>query len=165
MFKIRWSKEDCQRLRKQTSSCQGEGQREGMVREFGMDRYSLLYLKWITNNDLLYSTWNSPHCYVAAWMGGEYRGELLLFSRYCVWLFMTPWTVAPQSPPSMGFPSKNTGVGCNFLYQGIFPTQRLNLVSCTGMWIFYHWAISGKWIHVYVWLSSFAAHLKLPQHC
>ena len=22
-----------------------------------------------------------------------------------------------------------------------------------------------EWIHVYVWLSSFAAHLKLPQHC
>ena len=54
---------------------------EGTVREFGMDMYSLLYLKWITNNDLLYSTWNSAQCYVAAWMGGEFGGELLLFSR------------------------------------------------------------------------------------
>ena len=26
----------------------------------GMDMYTLLYLKWITNKDLLYSTWNSP---------------------------------------------------------------------------------------------------------
>ena len=26
----------------------------GIVREFGMDRYTLLYLKCITNNDLLY---------------------------------------------------------------------------------------------------------------
>ena len=25
-------------------------------REFGMDMYTLLYLKWITTNDLLYST-------------------------------------------------------------------------------------------------------------
>ena len=30
----------------------------GKVWEFGMDRYTLLYLKWITNKDLLYSTWN-----------------------------------------------------------------------------------------------------------
>ena len=22
-----------------------------------------------------------------------------------------------------------------------------------------------EWIHVYVWLSPFAAHLKLPQYC
>ena len=33
----------------------GEGRREGIVREFGMDMYTLLYLKWITNEDLLYS--------------------------------------------------------------------------------------------------------------
>ena len=32
---------------------------EGAVREFGIDMYTLLYLKWITNKDLLYSTGNS----------------------------------------------------------------------------------------------------------
>ena len=32
---------------------------EGLVREFGMDRYILLDLKWITNKDLLYNTGNS----------------------------------------------------------------------------------------------------------
>ena len=31
--------------------------------------------KWITNMDLLYSTWNSAQCYVVAWKGGEFRGE------------------------------------------------------------------------------------------
>ena len=25
--------------------------------------------------DLLYSTWNSAQCYVAAWMGDEFGGE------------------------------------------------------------------------------------------
>ena len=30
-----------------------------IVKEFGMDMYMLLYLKWITNKDLLYSTGNS----------------------------------------------------------------------------------------------------------
>ena len=28
--------------------------------------------KWITNMDLLYSTWNSAQCYVVAWMGEEF---------------------------------------------------------------------------------------------
>ena len=67
-----------------------------IVKEFGMDMYTMLYLKGITNKELLYSKGNSYQCYVAAWMGVEFGGE---------------------------------------------------------------------WIHVYVWLSPFAIHLKLPQHC
>ena len=43
----------------------------GTVREFVMNMYTLLYLTWITNEDLLYSTWDSAQCYVAAgWEGG-----------------------------------------------------------------------------------------------
>ena len=83
------------RLREYTYGCQEEELGEGIFSEFGMDMYPLLYLKWITNKDLMYSTGNSAQCYVAAWMGGKFRGE---------------------------------------------------------------------WIHVYVWLSSSALHLKLS-HC
>ena len=36
-----------------------------MVKKFGMGTYTLLYLKWITNKDLLNSTWNSAQRYVA----------------------------------------------------------------------------------------------------
>ena len=32
-----------------------------------------------------------------------------------VQLFATPWTVAHQTSPSMGFPGKSTGVGCHCL--------------------------------------------------
>ena len=46
-----------------------------MVREVGIDMYTLLYLRWITNKVLLYSTENSSQCYVEAWMGGEFVGE------------------------------------------------------------------------------------------
>ena len=46
-----------------------------IVTEFGMDMYTLLCLKWITNKDLLYSTGNSAQCHVAAWMGRESGGE------------------------------------------------------------------------------------------
>ena len=68
----------------------------GMDWEFGVSRYRLLHIEWIDNKVLLYSTGNCAQYYVAAWMGGESRGE---------------------------------------------------------------------WIHVYVWLSRFAVHLKLSQHC
>ena len=40
-----------------------------------MVMYTLPYLKWITNKDLLYSTWNSAQCHVAAWTGGGFGGE------------------------------------------------------------------------------------------
>ena len=70
----------------------GEGQGEGIFWVFVIDMYTLLCLECITNKDLLYSTGNSAHCYVEAWMRGVF------------------W---------------------------------------------------GKWIHVYVWLSPFAVHLKL----
>ena len=48
-----------------------------------MDMYTLLYLKWITNRDLLYSSGNSAQCYVAAWMEGEFVGEWI---HVYVWL-------------------------------------------------------------------------------
>ena len=36
----------------------------GIVREFAMDMYTLLYLKWTTNKSLLYSTGNFAQFYV-----------------------------------------------------------------------------------------------------
>ena len=84
-------------------SCQGEGWGEGILREFGMDMYTLLYLTCITNKDLLYSTWNSAQCYVAAWMGGEFGGKWihahvwlrhfavhLKLSQHCLLIGYTP---------------------------------------------------------------------------
>ena len=63
-----------QRHREQICGCLvGRG---GKDREFGIDMYTLHYLKWITNN-------------------------VKSLSR--VQLFATPWTVAYQAPLSMGF--------------------------------------------------------------
>ena len=50
--------------------------------------YTLLYLKWITNKDLLQSTWNSAQCYMAIWTGGEFEGE---WTYVYVWL--SSWTI------------------------------------------------------------------------
>ena len=44
-------------------------------RDFGKVMYTLVYLKWITNKNLLYSTWNSAQCYVPAWMVEKFGGE------------------------------------------------------------------------------------------
>ena len=71
-----------------------EGRGEGIVSEFGMDMYTRLNLKWITNKDL--------------------QGELC-----SMFLWQPGW-------------------------EGKF---------------------GGEQIHVYVWLSPFAVHLKLSQHC
>ena len=38
---------------------------------------------------------------------------LLLFNCSVVSDSSTPWAVACQAPLSMGFPSKNTGMGCH----------------------------------------------------
>ena len=51
--------------------------------EFRIDMYTLLYLKWITNKDLLHGTWNSAQCYVAACMGVEFGEEWI---HEYVWL-------------------------------------------------------------------------------
>ena len=50
--------------------------------------HTLLYLKWVANKDLLYSTWNSAQCYVATWMGGEFGGEWIH-----VYVWLSPFVV------------------------------------------------------------------------
>ena len=56
--------------------------------EFGVDMYPLLYLKWITNKDLLYNTRNSAQCYLAVWMGGEFSREWMH-----VYVWLSPFAV------------------------------------------------------------------------
>ena len=51
-------------------------------------KITLLYLKWITNKDPLYSTQNSAQCYVAASMGGEFGRE-----QMHVYVWLNPFTV------------------------------------------------------------------------
>ena len=81
IWNLKWYKwtYKTERDREWTYSCRGEW----IVREFGMDTYPLLYLKWITSKDLRCNTRNPTRCYVAAWMGGEFREEYL---HVCVWL-------------------------------------------------------------------------------
>ena len=63
------------RLREQTYGSQGGW----IVKEFGMDMYTLPCLKRVTSKDLLCSTGK----YVAAWMKREFGGEWI---HIYVWL-------------------------------------------------------------------------------
>ena len=58
---------------------------EGTVRKLEMDIYTLVFLKWIINKDLLYSTGDSVQCYVAAWIGRESGGEWM---HVCVYIYI-----------------------------------------------------------------------------
>ena len=57
------------RLQEQNSACQWEE----TVRDFGMDMYTLLYFKWITNKDPLYMELYS--LLWSAWIGEGFGGE------------------------------------------------------------------------------------------
>ena len=60
--------------------------------------------------------------YLLHWHGACVCAQLLS----CVRLFVFPWTVAHQILCPYNFPGKNTGVGCCFLFQHIFPAQGSN---------------------------------------
>ena len=63
--------------------------KQGTVREFGMDMYTLLYLRWITSKDLLSSTGYSAPCDVAAcYVRGESEGEWIH-----VYVWLSPFAV------------------------------------------------------------------------
>ena len=55
---------------------------EAIVRDFGMDMDTLLYLTRRTSKDLLDSTGDSARCHVAAWRGGEFGGERTILYNY-----------------------------------------------------------------------------------
>ena len=70
----------------------GIGEREGIVKEFGMNVYTLVCLKWTPKKDLLCSTGKSAHCHVAAWMGREFVGE---------WIHVYEWLSLCYSPETL----------------------------------------------------------------
>ena len=63
-----------------------------------------------------------------------------------VWLFETPWTVACQTPLSMGFSRQEYSCICHFL-QRIFPNQGLN----SSFLHLLHWQTES--LHLFIWLG------------
>ena len=86
-----------------------------------------------------------------------------LFTKSCLTL-ETPSTVAHQALCPWDFPGENTGAGCHFLLQRIFPSQGLN--PC-----FLHWQadclpLSHRRRLLSAWDTSIhdSTNIKLPSH-
>ena len=74
-------------LGEQAYGCLKVGQMQaGIVRESGMDMHTLLHIKWITPR-IYCILQETAQCYVAAWMGGEFKRELV---HVHVWLSPSP---------------------------------------------------------------------------
>ena len=75
---------------------------------------------------------------------------IYMYLLYCLKIifnsFATPWTVACQTPLSMGIPGENTGVGYHYLLQGIFPTQGSKPMSPTLAGRFFTTEPPGKYL-------------------
>ena len=89
-----------------------------------------------------------------------------------VWLFVTPWTVARQAPPSMGFfqARKLEWVAISFSRVSSWPRDRTRVSHIAGrhftVWQGSHWVedqcnINDKWCKVIFITSSSQTH---PQH-
>jgi len=93
----------------------------------GIDiRISKLYLHFHVHCKIftIYKTWKQPKCLLP--------GEMIdtwwkLLSR--VWLFATPWTVAYQAPPSMGFSRQEYWSGLPFPSPEYLPDPGIELES------------------------------------
>ena len=97
---------------------------KGLVREFETNMNILLYLKWITNEDLLYSTWNSAQC-----------GSL---DRREIWGRMTTYIVAVVVL-SLSYVQQT-------LLYGLQHT-RLPYVSSLSPWVCSNSCLMSRWCH------------------
>ena len=57
---------------------------------------------------------------------GSHRRACMLSGFSCVWLFVTPWTIAHQVPLPIVFSRQEYWSSCHSLFPVIFPTQGLN---------------------------------------
>ena len=75
----------------------------------------------------------------------RWKKRVICFIPMSVWSCLTlcdSMTITHQAPLTWNFPDKNTGVGCHFLLQGIFPTRYqtwVSYISCIGRRIIYHY--------------------------
>ena len=66
---------DSQTQKNNLTATKGETLVGGINQEFGINMYTLLYIKWITNKDLLHSTGKSIQYCVITYMGKESEKE------------------------------------------------------------------------------------------
>ena len=95
-----------------------------IVREFGIDMYTLLCSKWKTSKDLLHGKGNSAQCDVAAWMGWEVWGRigkntqvLFIFNVPTIWT-STTFHWLPRESCDLGTGATGERAQCHFEASG-----------------------------------------------
>ena len=101
---------------------------------------TLIYSKWITNKDLLYSTWNSVQCYVPAWMAGGFGGKWI---HVYVWLQCSVFTwnyhIVNRLYPQHKIKSLKFGEKKNFLLGHLFITGKSHNIFFIFFRLFFFW--------------------------
>ena len=88
-------------------------------------------------------------------------GLLLLFSCWVVSDSLQPHGLYPtRLLCPWDSPGKNTGVGCHFLIQEIFPTQGSNLHLLLGRQFIYHWATRKAPLLISWWWGNWESHYQ-----
>ena len=94
-------------------------------------QYSSKYFSWLVIARHYWS-YLSKHAFLEFYLP-VFKLELIYYSGVCtlscvsrVRLFATPWMSPARCLCPWDSPGKNTGVGCHFLLQGIFPIQGSN---------------------------------------
>ena len=87
-------------------------------------------------------------------LGREDPLEKEMSTHFNIPIWRTPWTIAYQAPLSMEFSRQEYWSGRHSLFQGIFPTQGLNLGLPHCGQILYHWAtrealVSRKYVQIF----------------
>ena len=134
------------RYREQTGRVWGAGVEGRMEQEVGVSSEPSC-IEWI-NKILFYSTKNYIQYPMTNHTGEEYICVLVPEScptlcdpMECSWL-LCPWNSS----------GKDTGVGCHFLHQVIFPTQGSNPSLLHWRQILHIWA-TREWIKLYNWIT------------
>ena len=94
------------------------------------------------------------------WLDRESEFVFMLVAQSCLTLCY-PMDCSPPGSSVHGiFPSKDPGVGCHFLLQGIFPTQGWNLGLLHCRKILYHLSYQGSQESRRVGINSYRQHMK-----
>ena len=84
-----------------------------------------------------------------------------------VWLFATPWTVANQAPPSMGFSRQEYWSGLPFPSPGDLLTQGLNLglLHCRQtLYCLSHQGSHNIYIYIYIYIYTYLCQVSVASH-
>ena len=108
-------------------------------------------------------------CLVPSWTSRSQQSKKVkVKSLSRVRLFATPWTVAYQAPPFMGFPRQGYWMGCHFLLQGVFSTQGSNPGLLHFGQTLYHLSRQGSRqskLAVICWMNDWVSEAVLPILC